>query len=369
MLCILIIVLEKKKWHCFSSPASLLSMGYASASLLSIIGACFFGFYSISELTCYLLSLSLFLFWLPSHFFKSASTNQTFSTDRLNGIEIIFFGVIIFLILSCILISYGFDIGNEMWEETYSNGIIAHLVNLLNVFLVYCLCKKKKTIAVVFVIMASLFLIFASGTKYHILFPLICCFIYFIHKDINRKKLLIASSLICLLVFIIFYANYYFGFMRRGFDMDNFSAFIVVHIIKYISGGFIVLSEILKNNPDAISFFNSTASINQAIPVSMIGEESNVCGLFGHFLLQYGYVWAYLVILLLGLFSYFAYSKIINSNNILYFISFCYFIGVPILLGFFASYYHLLNIWEWSIISLLFSIIFKQQKIKQCSYH
>jgi oligosaccharide repeat unit polymerase len=369
MLCILVIILEKNKWKRFSSPASLLSMGYASASLLSIIGAYFFDFYSISELTSYLLSLSLFLFWLPSNFFKSASTNQTFSIDRLNSIEIIFFGVILFLVISCILLSYDFDIGNEIWEETYGSGIIAHLINILNVFLVYCLCKKKKTIVVIFIILASSFLIFASGTKYHILFPLMCYFLYFIHKDINGKKLLISSVLICLFIFIVFYANYYFGFIRRGSSLENFSTFIVVHIIKYISGGFIVLSEILKNNFDAISFFSSTTSIEQAIPVSTIGEKSNVCGLFGHYILQYGYVWAYLIIFLLGLFSSFVYSKIINSNNIFYFISYCYFIGVPMLLGFFASYYHLLNIWEWSIFSLFFSIDLKQLKIKKYSYN
>jgi oligosaccharide repeat unit polymerase len=371
VLCVLIIILEKKKWHRFSSPASLLSMGYASASLLSIIGAHFFDFYLISKLTSFLLSLSLFLFWLPSRFFKSTSTDQTSSIDidKLNGVEIIFFVVILFLIISCIVISYGFDIGNEAWEETYSNGIIAHLINLLNVFLVYCLCKKKKTTVAIFVILVSSFLIFASGVKYHILFPLICYFIYFIHKDIHRKKLFISSSLICLFIFIVFYANYYFGFMKRGGDMNNFTTFIVVHIIKYISGGFIVLSEILKNNADAISFFNSTASISHTIPVSTIGEESNVCGLFGHYLLQYGYVWAYSGMTLLGLFSYFVYSKIINSNNIFYFISYCYFIGVPILLGFFASYYHLLNIWEWSTISLFFSMIFGQLKVKKYSHY
>jgi hypothetical protein len=364
MLCILIIISEKKKWKRFSSPASLLSMGYASASLLSIIGAYFFDFYSISELTSYLLSLSLFLFWLPSNFFKSASTNQTFSIDRLNSLEIMFFGVILFLVLYCI-VSYGFDIGNEAWEKTYGGGIIAHLINLLNVFLVYCLCAKIKTVVAILVILSSLFLIFASGTKYHILFPLMCYFLYFIHKDINRKNLLILSVLICLFIFIVFYTNYYWGFIRRGYSLENFSTFIVVHIIKYVSGGFIVLSEILKNNSNAISFFSSTASIEEAIPVSTIGEDSNVCGLLGHYILQYGYLLAYLIMLYLGLFSYFVYSKIINSNNIFYFISYCYFIGVPILLGFFASYYHLLNIWEWSIFSLFFFMIFKQLKIKK----
>jgi oligosaccharide repeat unit polymerase len=340
-------------------------ISYLSAVFCAITGNYFFDYYPISNRVCILLSLSVFLFWI-SGLFISAKHNTTIiytPKDDINFMESTFFLILFFVLFIALLFSLKTStLGSEKFEEGYSRGIDAHLRNILAVFFAYCLCFKKNTFYSILIKVISFILIFLSGTKYHILFPFLVWFIYFLYKSKSIKKLLYLGLYVVIALFFIFSLNYFFSIGDLFLSEGDFFMFTFNHFLKYISGGFISFSEILKLNYVDIGFFhNKILPYNPFISISSTNsEESNVYSFIGDFLLSYGYLWSYLLIFILGVIFNYIYVSLLKSANKYFFIAYGFLIAAPMLLSFFANYYALLNIWEYAIFSCLLPIFTKK---------
>jgi oligosaccharide repeat unit polymerase len=361
--CLTILYCEKVRWKNLVSPSALMAFSYIGATLFAFIGNIFFNYYIISDTVFFLLVLSLLTFWLPSLLFNIKHKKMKIAYKKKNPFIESF---LLFLLLSVELMLFlniirgGYALGSEEFENAYSRGLIAHLLNLLIVFFAYFLCFKRKDLIVSILIILSFLLIFISGTKYHIIFPVLVWFIYLLFKNVTYKKMIRVLFFIIIIVFVFFTANYYIGFVLRETDMNfNFMRFILNHILKYISGGFISLSRILELNYVHLEFFqNKKMYFDPAVFISTDRvEATNVRGLLGAFLLSRGYFTTYIYFFMLGFIFNYSYVRLLKANNVFFFLVYSFFIAVPMLLSFFANYYTLLNIWEWAIFSFFISII------------
>jgi oligosaccharide repeat unit polymerase len=364
-ICLCIVYYEKKKWNSLSSPAVLMSFSYLGAVICGVIGNSFYNYYTISHKVYFLLSLSILAFWLPSLLFNLKKRKVIAKREKVVFSEYSFF-LLAFSLLAFFSVNLirgrGLSVGSEEFEEIYSHGINAHLRNLLIVLFTYFLCFKRNTFIIIVIKIGSFILIFISGTKYHIIFPFLIWFVFFLHQNKSLKKIFFLSLRALFVIFILFSTNYYIGFHLRGtFNEDhNFYDFVFNHFLTYISGGFISVSEILKKNYIDIGVFYNNMQIpfDVFVSISQTSKVSNVRGLFGTYLLSYGYLFTYMFFFILGLVFYYLYIMMLKSGNKYYFLAYGFFIASPMILSFFASYYRLLNIWEYTFFSFLLQIIF-----------
>jgi oligosaccharide repeat unit polymerase len=348
-----------------------MSFSYLSVVICAIAGNFFYDYYIISDKVYFLLSLSVLFFWMPSLLLKLKKRKMIAAKEKIVFTEYSFFFFLLVLSAANIIAEGKFSIGSEEFEENYSRGITAHLRNLITVLFTYFLCFKKETIISIIIKIASFVLIFISGTKYHIIFPFLIWFVLFLHRNKSLKKMLFLSFNASLAIFILFFSNYYIGFHLRGTfeNSHNFFNFIVNHFLTYVSGGLISFSQILENNYINLGVFYNTENTPYDAFVSLSSTSdsivSNVRTIFGCYLLSYGYLFTYTLFLILGFVFHYMYMLLSESGNKYYFIAYGFFIASPMILSFFASYYRLLNIWEYTFFSLMLCLVFKKYNYKK----
>jgi hypothetical protein len=367
--CLTILYCEKVRWKNLVSPSALMAFSYIGAMLLAFIGNIFYNYYIISDFVFFLLALSLLAFWTPGLLFNIKQKKLTIGYKKKN-LFIEYF--LLFLLLSVVfmlilnMIRGGYVLGSEEFQSAYSRGLVAHLLNLLIVFFTYFLCFRRKDFIASILITLSFLLIFISGTKYHIIFPFLAWFIHSLFKNTTYKKMMQLLFSIIIIVFVLFATNYYIGFLLIKTDMNfDFIHFILNHILKYISGGFISLSRILELNYVHLEFFqNKETHFDPSIFISTGRfEVTNVRGLLGSFLLSRGYFTTYIYFFTLGFIFNYSYVRLLKADNAFFFLVYCFFIAVPMLLNFFANYYTLFNLWEWAIFSIFISILLNHKTL------
>lgn len=353
----IILFIEYKKYRSFSSPAALSVLSYTVAIVAAFLGKRFFKYQSISDYCYFIILVSIIVVWLPSFMFyaNSAKTHELKScfvpSFSNNAIFLLLLGLLVIGVYGSL--RYG-GIGSETFENQYSHGIFAHIRNLFSVIITYLLCFSKKTKKVVIVIMAGVFFVFLSGTKYHLFFIFLPLLIMQLRKPTMKKMFFLAQigGLVCIFLFAV---NYFVGFLLRGMKVDNFNSFIINHLLKYIGGGLIGFSEYLNNIPAYSNGFRwiDTAQL----------ESTNVYTLIGGYFMSDGYIGlVYIFIIsIIGYLAFFLiqYSSIKQKDFV--FLFYCYLFGIPMLLSFFASYYGLLNIWEMSFFSLFIFVLLQKR--------
>ena len=352
----IILFVEYKKYRSFLSPAVLSILSYTVAITAAFLGRIFFKYQSISDYCYFIILLSVIVVWLPSfmvytnrmrvHYLKSCFV-PSFSNN------VIFFSVMGLLIIGLYgSLRYG-SVGSENFETQYSHGIFAHIRNLFSVIITYLLCFSKKTKKVVIVIVAGLFFVFLSGTKYHLFFIFLPLFIMQLRQPTIKKLFFLVQvgGLGCILLFA---ANYFVGFLLRGMELDNFNSFVVNHLLKYIGGGLIGFSEYLNNIPAYAEGFRWVDTVHI--------ENTNVYTLIGGYFISNGYI-GFIYIFIISIIGYFVFFLLHCSSmrqKDFIFLFYCYLFGIPLLLSFFSSYYGLLNIWELSFFSLFIFILLQK---------
>lgn len=359
-----ILFYEIKKYKTFISPTILTIFSYTVAVVLAIIGKYVFGYIPVSNKMYMVLTLAIYVTWIPSLFF-SCHSRQIIVFEKQQTAYSVNIITIILLLLICLLfldkLKYG-SVGSELFETNYSHGIFAHLLILYSVIATYILCFiKKKLIDYVFIVTA-LFFVFLSGVKYHIIF----IFLVYILKQlivVSKNKVLHIGFICFILVFFIFSLNYFVGFMLRNGSVDEnaFINFAFNHFLKYVSGGIIGFSTIMDG---------AIRDSGGFVAIDMSGmQTTNVYSLIGQYILNYGYLGGFLILFLHSSSAYFFFYKSMTEKNLFYrksyFMFYAFFFGVPFFLSFFAPYHGLLRVWEWGFWSLLISII---QNYKSWNY-
>lgn len=358
----IIFFIEYKKYKTFISPASLSILSYTIAIVVALIGEKIFNYKAISDNVYFIILLSIIVTWIPSFMFH-ARNPQNYKIIDIQFVkrkvsfsnQIIFFSLIVLSTIGLFFSLKNGKPGSEQFELQYSHGIFAHIRNLFSVIITYLLCFKPKTKKIIFVTIFCLSCVFLSGTKYHLYFIFFPILIMYLKRPTLKKMitLLIISVAICVFIFA---SNYLIGFLLRGSKIENFGSFVFNHLCKYIGGGLIGFSEYLNG---AKSFSRGFYWID-----TVHIESSNVYTLIGGFFFKYGWC-SLLNMFIIGVFGYLIFwtmlQTVTKNKKEIIFLFYCYLIGIPMLLSFFASYYGLSNIWEFAFFSLLIYIILQER--------
>lgn len=364
ILCFPIVFIEYKKYKTIISPVVLMIISITTAIVLLLIGQYYFDYLQVSYEVQFLLILSIYITWLPSIFLPVKKTKNIDFESVAYNIESKYL-IILLLIVTFIFfigkIKFA-PIGSEEFETNYSHGIFAHLNNLIIVLVTYTFCFTKKSFFSLLLILIGAILVFLSGTKYHIIF----IFLVYVIKRlyIPNKRIFVKIGIICLVgIFLLFTVNYLVNFIIRGTLDNTFFKFALNHFLKYVSGGLLGFSQMLKGayTWDRGFVFIDTTHI----------EATNVYTFFGSFFVRYNYL-SLLFIFIISLFSYLAFGLFIFEQNEfrkrIFFLFYAFFFGTQMFLSFFSSYYKLSNFYEYAFFSC-FLYFFFQKSIGQKIFH
>jgi len=220
--------------------------------------------------------------------------------------------------------------GSEEFGIMYGTGWLSHVQNLSRlafIFLVgdYIVNRKKHTLVL---LILSFLVIFIRQVKYHIFGIVFGAYFFCLLNGIIRfsiRKILLYS----LIVFILFNATYYIGFLAVGFDYTlsaRTNIRLLYHFFTYLFGGPIAFSEIFSEARYPIYSFNEIVAvpinlfrflsgdknlidivINNWVPVSNLTDMFHTANIFGAVGMLYMYLGKYLTwiyLCLLGAFSY-----------------------------------------------------------------
>lgn len=347
--CFPIVIIEYKKYKTFISPVILMIFSIGAAIILLLFGQYYFDYLQVSLEVQFLLIISIYITWLPSVFLPVKKTEPTdfelINFNRESKYLIMFFLFIIFIFFIG-KIRYA-PIGSEDFESNYSHGVFAHLNNLLTVLVTFTLCFSKKKPFSIFLIIVGTILAFLSGTKYHIIF----IFLVYVLKRlyVPNKRSFFKMVIICLLgVFLLFTFNYLVNFFIRGTLNNSFFKFAFNHFLKYVSGGLLGFSQILKGTYSWDRGFVYIDSVNV--------EATNVYTFFGALFFKYNFA-SFVLIFIIATFAYLSFGLFIFQKNQfkknICFLFYSFFFGTQMFLAFFSSYYKLSNLYEYAFFSII----------------
>ena len=328
-----------------------------AAIILLLIGQYFFDYLQVSYEVQFLLILSIYITWLPSIFLPVKKTkNIDFESDAytIESKYLIILLLIVTFIFFLDKIRFA-PIGSEEFETNYSHGIFAHLNNLIIVLVTYTFCFSKKNFFSILLIIIGTILAFLSGTKYHVIF----IFLVYVIKRlyISNKQIFIKMGIVCLIgVFLLFAVNYIINFFIRGTLDNTFLKFTFNHFLKYVSGGLIGFSQMLKGAytwDRGFVFIDSTQI-----------EATNVYTFFGSFFMKYNII-SFLLIFVISSSAYLAFGLFAFEENQLrkrvLFLFYAFFFGTQMFLSFFSSYYKLSNFYEYAFFSILLYFLLQKK--------
>lgn len=360
LLAIVIFFYHKNKKIAYSTPACIVTFSIFVGLFFAEVGGLFFDFLEVSNIFYIISFIVCLIFFAPMFFCKKniGAKREYKKSIFQNNIKLIY--IFLFIVLTVHFarcMSFG-SVGSELFEYNYSRHLGAHFLNLLIVAIAYTICFMPVRKNIIFIVI-GLFFVFLSGTKYHLIFIFATCFIIFMHRKPRFRKIFKIVFFIFFTILSVFIINYFVGFKLRGISTDNFLEFVIVHFLKYVGGATIAFGEIIENDLIKIDFFNSyiSSTFTEFIGISSsVDEITNVYTSFGSFLFEYGYLKT-LMIFIIGscLFNFLYFYRLKTSSSLL---AYSFFVGTPLLMTFFSSFWVLTNIFEWGFLALIFEPFF-----------
>lgn len=339
------------------------------------------GFYRISDEVLIMLMFSFIFFFFGSLIFSVQRRFYSKSEcwQMLQRYDLIkmrkFLGLVGFLGIAKLLylIHKGsFYIDFDEMEGVMTSGIVGHLLlasfSVLPIYILYYSYDRKITN--LFPIILILIITFSGFIKYTIMGVFVSLFIFLLlyRRDMLKRAMIILVGL----VFITFFSNYAIGFALSGTEVAP--DFFIQHFWKYFSGsviysnynftigigenagiGYKIMTFLCALPNMFLSLFNEVwfpYKGQEMLPVSDIGEESNVVDAIGYLFPSKSDIIEvflfYIVLFLLGLlFSYIYKTHTLKKPYFDTFIAnfLCYFV----FFSFFGTFY--INSGPWEIIS------------------
>lgn len=343
-----------------------------------------FGFNRISDNTIWIHILASMLFFIGNYVYdqfkvkyvSKSAIKKSQEPKKYNYNLIRFIVVVSQVFVLCDLfvriVMYGFDNISSGLEQYSSLFISSHLCILLvplSIMLIEDYFSSKNKIDIVLNIV-TIFILFSSFTKYHVISYFIIVFIYICSK---KPNLIFKIGLcLCGIVFISFCLNYILSFIFTGTSIKL--DFFINHFWTYISGGTINIQNGISYYHGketslalwllsmALSFpsiflnkiFKSSIisyNFDRSHPVWPIGNtSSNVISFVGSVYIQSNIISYMMFIFVWGILCEFASDCSTNSISMISKITSTIFIGYSFL-SFFSNFFVLSNPWEMMLLS------------------
>lgn len=257
--------------------------------------------------------------------------------------------------------------GDDASVEFGGGGLSAHFL-VLCIFISTVLITRKFTITSVCVLILSLLCLFLYQVKIWLFSPFIIGLI--MRSDMGHKISILKLLLFGIGAIMLFVVAY---IPVLGFSLDNLE-FLMPHFCKYLFSGVAGFNEILFNHlPTGQSpYYGMPGALNNILGIenhidsrylngvyisSLNYEETNVYTLFGMTYLFNGQFAGFIYLAGVALIStYFFLLKYKTRCYYWYNLSY-YFWGLGLLLSFFGNYYALLNIYELSLLALIIGFV------------
>lgn len=286
------------------------------------------------------------------------------------------------IVILCMAFSFASEYGvvSEEFENKMASGFVGHTLVFLMItppfiYLAYA-NKNIKKITFLFLIALVYFCLFLKQVKSWIMIPSLYFFLMYIYfNKIHAKRFLVYSFFVSILLFIFFFAVYYFKSVISNPNSDAVGLLgqIYQHFLFYLFSGVGAFSEYLKENNTAnfsdwsvlvlpivniINFFSGSPMESAINPVNYIinNEMKNKSNVFTMF----GTLWMYL-----DYFSLFFYGILVALQSMLYIsrsnVISCSIYWLITSFGFFSwfeyYYFHLAS-YEAPLYVLILSILF-----------
>ncbi|MBL7074161.1 oligosaccharide repeat unit polymerase [candidate division KSB1 bacterium] len=293
--CLFISCWEFKRFNTFVTPFGALAWPYAIVAFMINFGGKYFGFFPVSYENILFVMMCLVFFliggqWVISLFKnKNIETIDNHKTSRgLGNIFDIYRPLFVFLglvsIISGIIHFYqsinevGWsNIGSKDFSTLYGTGFLAHLKILSRPSFIFLigdfLYHKRKYVFVLLVIM--FLVIFVRQVKYQI-FAIVLGGYYFCILNGLVKFSLRKIVFYVLLIFLVFNATYYIGFLAVGMD---YAFATKTHLrslnlfFTYLFGGPIAFSEIFMSPGYPLFSFKEIIAVPINIYKFLIGNS------------------------------------------------------------------------------------------------
>ena len=265
----------------------------------------------------------------------------------------------------------------DLQKQYASGGFYGHILVLaiFSIILLLSIQHLKSKRFLNFLLLVGVFIsVVFYQVKSWLIFPIIASIFYKI--CIGVKQSFLKYGIVLISIVGCFILGYAFTYSLN--DTDN-QLFILNHFLKYIVAGVGGWSEALtdsyptgQNPMYLLQPFSNILGINQArvdaryefIFINVNGEYTNVFTLIGSALLFAGPLRAYAYFTMLGFVSYYLAVYCIkrtNTGTLLVYSILC----TSLFLGFFGSYFTLLNIYELMLYAFLLKYFIRKMNAKQ----
>ena len=265
-------------------------------------------------------------------------------------------------------------ISQDLQSQYGSSGLFGHLM-IFSIFSIIVLLSlhfsDSHKILSYLLLLASFICVMFYQVKSWLIFPIIVSVLY--KRCVGIKQSYWKYLVAIIAIVISFILGYVFTFSLS--DTEN-QIFIVNHFLKYVFAGVGGWSEAIsggypvgQNPAYLLQPFSYFLGIEQAVADSRYGyvlindngEYTNVFTLIGGTILFAGRFWAYVYFFILGVFSYFLACKCINRINTGYLLAYSV-LCTSLFLGFFGSYFTLLNVYELMFYSFVIQYFIRLNK-------
>ncbi|QKJ64821.1 DUF6337 family protein [Flavobacterium sp. M31R6] len=391
-LVVLLTYLDKKLWGTIYTPAIVLVWPFL---ILLIIDSFYlksnFTYFRLNQNVILIWFFGILVFWVAGLLVKLSfkdikvsklqletyGNNITISKSKLCLLFYISYPLIFICIFKIYTIasSFGFNFGDDNFQDNLGKGFIAHsilLLILISIFLIIFFNKSYYKALQIGIIVITLIFSVLYAVKSWIIIPLISSFIG--RLLLKKTKLKFSHLIVFISPFLIFWLIYK---ISLGFESSN-DEFIFQHMIDYLLSGPIAFSEHLNQNlpigtepgyafTPLINIFRFLIGEKPLSPISnyyvtiSTGFEPNVKTFFGT-LYIYGGLSYILTSFLLGIMFYsyllvFCYS--LNSQSTPFVTSLYVFMLGLLFMGWFDSYVIHLSLYEIPFWVLLLHFLFK----------
>lgn len=371
---------------CFLLPT------FVVAVLYDVVGP-YLGFYSLNDAVYSEMLFSTFFFYLGGETICNIKIprlnlkqyNSKILTLKDSLLQSKFYVLIAFAIVLLFLKLYSLGglsvlVSPDLQAQYGSAGLFGHLM-VFSIFAIIVLLSlhfsdSKKNLSYLLLLCSFICVVFYQ-VKSWLIFPIIVSVIY---KQCIGIKQNFAKYLGAILAILsCFVLGYAFTFSLN--DTEN-QLFILNHFLKYFFAGVGGWSEAInqsfmtgQNPAYLLQPFSHFLGIEQAkvdgsysfVLINDNGEYTNVFTLIGTALLFAGRFWSYVYFYLLGICSYFLACKCIrrpNTGVLLAYAVLC----TSLFLGFFGSYFTLLNIYELIFFSFVIQYFVNQKTSNLLKY-
>jgi len=258
---------EYARYGTYVTPFGVMAWPYAIVVFMINMGGKYFGFFPVSFISisymslCYIFFLLggkivVLLFWRKDERIIPVANTAKNIGDLFNFYRPLFIFLAIIAIIAGLIHFYQtvgevgglLNIGSQDFDRLYGTGFLSHIQNLSRIVFIFFvsdyLVNKRKYLLPLLVM--AFMVIFIRQVKYHVMGLVLGAFYFAILNGIVKfsiKKVILYAFII----FILFNATYYIGFLAVGLDYTFASRTqlrLLNHFFTYLFGGPIAFSEI-----------------------------------------------------------------------------------------------------------------------------